>query len=119
MNKWLALIGRICFSAIFIMSGLMSHLIGNAGAAKYAGAMGVPYPRVMVAVSGVMILAGGLMILLGWMTTAGAWLIVLFLVPTTVMMHRNFADQMQMTMFMKNLSMLGGPFSSLFTDRAS
>jgi putative oxidoreductase len=43
----------------------------------------------------------------------GAWLIVLFLAPVTVMMHRfwGLTDQqmamMQMAMFMKNVSMMG------------
>ena len=42
------------------------------------------------------------------------WLLVLFLVPVTFMMHKfwGISDpmtaQVQMTMFMKNVSMLGG-----------
>ena len=52
-------------------------------------------------------------ILAGYKARYGAWLIVLFLVPVTVLMH-NFwtitepmAKSMQQIMFMKNLSMLG------------
>jgi putative oxidoreductase len=57
---------------------------------------------------------GGLSILLGYRAKLGAWLIVLFLVGVTPMMHKfwGVADpmmqQMQMIMFMKNVSMLGG-----------
>jgi hypothetical protein len=57
--------------------------------------------------------SGGVSILAGYKARYGAWLIVLFLVPVTVMMH-NFwtitdpmAKSMQQIMFMKNLSMLG------------
>lgn len=64
--------------------------------------------------SGVIAILGGLSILLGYRAKFGAWLIALFLVAVTPMMH-NFwtvadpmARQMQMIMFMKNLSMLGG-----------
>jgi putative oxidoreductase len=44
----------------------------------------------------------------------GAWLLVLFLVPVTLMMHNFWAvknpmmAQMQMAMFLKNVTMLGG-----------
>jgi putative oxidoreductase len=51
---------------------------------------------------------------LGYRARLGAWLIVLFLVPVTLAMHNFWAvkdpmmAQMQMIMFMKNVSMLGG-----------
>jgi putative oxidoreductase len=82
---------------------------------------------ILVPLSGVLALAGGLSILLGYRAKIGAWVIALFLVPVTLMMHKfwGISDpmmaQMQMAMFMKNVSMLGaallisqlgaGPFS--------
>jgi putative oxidoreductase len=76
--------------------------------------MGVPFASLAVPLSGLLAFAGGLSILLGFKARVGAWLIVLFLVPVTVMMH-NFwaigdpgAAQMQMVMFMKNVAILGG-----------
>ena len=68
---------------------------------------------VLVPISGVMALAGGLSIVLGYKAKWGAWILVVFLVPVTVTMHRfwGLADPqmatMQTIMFMKNLSMLG------------
>jgi putative oxidoreductase len=61
----------------------------------------------------VIALVGGLSILLGYKAKYGAWLIVLFLAPVSFMMHNfwTYTDpmqmQMQMVMFMKNMSMLG------------
>ena len=52
--------------------------------------------------------------MLGYRAKVGAWLIVLFLVPVTLMMHNFWAEkdpmaaQMQMAVFLKNLTMLGG-----------
>lgn len=63
---------------------------------------------------GVISLVGGLSILLGYRAKIGAWLIVVFLVLVTPIMHKfwGVADpnlaQLQMINFMKNLSMLGG-----------
>jgi putative oxidoreductase len=69
---------------------------------------------VAVPLSGVVAIAGGLSILLGYRAKLGAWLIVLFLVPVSLMMHKFWAvtdpmmAQIQMILFMKNVSMLGG-----------
>jgi putative oxidoreductase len=71
-------------------------------------------PSLAVPLSGLLALAGGLSILLGYRARAGAWLIILFLAPVTMMMHNfwSVADpmmrQMQMANFMKNLALAGG-----------
>jgi putative oxidoreductase len=66
-----------------------------------------------VPVSGVLAIAGGLSIMLGYRAKIGAWLLVLFLMPVTVIMHNFWVAgdpmmaQMQQAMFLKNISMLG------------
>jgi putative oxidoreductase len=80
----------------------------------YAASQGIPMASVAVPLSGVLALAGGLSILLGYHAKIGGWLIALFLIGVTPMMHNFWAvsdpmmHQMQMIMFMKNMSMLGG-----------
>jgi putative oxidoreductase len=80
----------------------------------YAATQGAPLASVAVPVSGIIALPGGLSILLGYRAKIGAWLIVLFLVPITLIMHKFWTvhdpviAQMQMVMFMKNLAILGG-----------
>jgi len=106
-----ALIGRFLFAAIFLMSSF-GHFSDTT--IRYAASQGVPLAQIAVPVSGLIALAGALSILLGYKAKIGAWLLVIFLVPVTVMMHRfwGISDpqiaQMQMIMFMKNISMLGG-----------
>src|SRR5580698_6672628 len=107
----LVLLGRFLFSLIFIMSGPRHFLSQTIG---YAASQGVPLASIAVPFSGLLALVGGLSILLGYRAKFGAWLIILFLVGITPMMHNFWAvtdpmmRQMQMVMFMKNLSMLGG-----------
>ncbi len=80
----------------------------------FAASKGVPMASIAVPLSGVIAFLGGLSILLGYKAKFGAWLIVLFLVPVTIMIHNfwTIADpvqaQIQHVNFMKNLSMLGG-----------
>ncbi len=71
-------------------------------------------PELLVPLSGIIALTGGLSVLLGYQTRLGAWLLVIFLVPVTLMMH-NFwavsdpgASQIEKAMFLKNVTMLGG-----------
>jgi putative oxidoreductase len=83
---------------------------------EYGASQGVPIPSILVPLSGLMAFLGALSIILGYKAKIGAWLIILFLIPITFMMHKfwTISDpmqmQMQMSMFMKNLSMLGGAF---------
>ena len=103
-------VGRLLFTLIFVMAGL-NHFSSQTIA--FAASQGVPLASIAVPLSGVIALVGGLSILLGYRAKIGAWLIVLFLIGVTPM-HKfwGIADpmmqQMQMVMFMKNLTMLGG-----------
>jgi putative oxidoreductase len=107
----IVLLGRLLFVLIFLMSGPRHFLSATAA---YASSQGVPLASIAVPISGVLAIAGGLSILLGFRARLGAWLIVLFLVCITPMMHNFWAvsdpmmHQMQLIMFMKNMSMLGG-----------
>ena len=106
-----ALLGRLLFALIFLMSAPM-HFTGQTIA--YAASQGVPLASITVPLSGVIALAGGVSILLGYRAKFGAWLLVLFLAAVTPMLHRFWAvsdpmmHQMQFVMFLKNLSMMGG-----------
>lgn len=103
--------GRLLFAVIFVMAGANHFSKQTIG---YAASQGVPWASIAVPLSGVLAIVGGLSILLGYRAKLGAWLIVLFLVPVTFLMHKfwGVADpniaQLQMIMFMKNASMLGG-----------
>jgi putative oxidoreductase len=105
------LAGRTFFSLIFIMAALGHFTQAEIG---YAAQAGVPLASIAVPLSGVIALAGGLSILLGYQARLGAWLLVLFLVPVTVMMHNFWAMKdvgealMHQAMFFKNVGLMGG-----------
>ena len=102
--------GRLFYALIFLLAGA-NHFTTQTIA--YAASQGVPLASIAVPFSGALALAGGLSILLGYRAKIGAWLLVLFLVGVTPM-HNFWAvtdpmmRQMQLVMFMKNASMLGG-----------
>jgi putative oxidoreductase len=105
------LAGRLLFSLIFLLAavGHFSHQ-----EVAYAVQQGVPLASIAVPLSGMVALLGGLSVLVGYQAKWGAWLLILFLGPVTLLMHNFWVvkdpmmAQMQMAMFMKNLSMIGG-----------
>lgn len=73
-------------------------------------------PALLVPISGLMALGGGLSILLGFRAQYGAWALIFFLIPVTLIMHNFWAmtdplmQEIQKVMFMKNMALLGGAF---------
>ena len=108
MKPFIPLIARIFLSLIFLSS--MLGKIGNfEGTAGYMQKMGMTFATEFFLVGAIVLLAlGGLSVLLGYRAKLGAVLLMIFLVPATLIFHTDFADKLQMIMFMKNLAIMGG-----------
>ena len=108
--NYLTLAARILFSLVFILAA-PRHF--SQEGISHAADLGVPFAAVVVPISGVMAIAGGLSVAAGYHARWGAWVLVAFLVPVTLMMHAFWKLQdpaqihIQQAMFAKNLSMLG------------
>ena len=115
--RFVALGGRILFALIFLVS-----TVGHFTKAEIdmAAAHGVPLASIVVPIAGLIALAGGLSVAAGYRARVGAWLLVLFLVPVTLVMHNFWAvqdpamAQMQQINFFKNLSLIGGALMIAF-----
>ena len=110
MTSYGTLIARILLAFIFIMAGL-SKIGRFSGTQQYMETMW-PYWLGMTPVFALAAIVievfGGLSIALGYKARVGAWVLIIFMIPTTLIFHTNFADQMQFIQFMKNLAMTGG-----------
>jgi putative oxidoreductase len=105
LAKFSPLIGRIIIGGFFLMAGLGK--IGDvAGTAGYMQSVGLPGILVWPAIIFEIVL--GLAMILGFKTRLAALAGAAFCVVTAVLFHNNFADQMQMIMFLKNLAIAGG-----------
>ena len=108
----LLLIGRIIFGGYFIMAGY-NHLANIQAMSGYAKFKGVPAPSLAVGGTGVMLILGGASVVLGVLPVVGLVLLILFLVPTSLMMHNYWAiedpDQRmgERVNFLKNLGLTG------------
>ncbi|HEX6703803.1 MAG TPA: DoxX family protein [Albitalea sp.] len=98
------LLGRVLLSLMFLMSGL-GKISGYAATAGYMASLGVPgalLPLVIVTE-----VAGAIAIIAGWNTRIAALLLAGFTLLAGLIFHNNFGDQIQMIMFLKNLSIAG------------
>ena len=110
VTRYLVPFGRCLFAALFITAAPLHF---SAQGVAYAAAEGVPLANVLVPMSGLLALIGGVSVALGYQARLGGFLLTLFLVPVTLLMHDYWhvvdpAEAMvQQAMFWKNVSMLG------------
>ena len=107
-SAYLSLLGRVLLGLMFLMSSI-NKIADPGGTQQYMTAMGMTWMTTLFYLGAVAVeLAGSLSLLLGYRARAGAWLLFLFLIPTTLIFHTHFADPNQMIHFLKNLSVMGG-----------
>ncbi|MFN8642598.1 MAG: DoxX family protein [Candidatus Binatia bacterium] len=110
----IALVGRLMFTLIFFLSGI-THFTGMA---DYVRLMpeAIPFRPFWVGISGVVELFGATLIAINRYPRLGAWLLVLFLVPVTIVVHGtamvSAPDEtmrsIQLSFFLKGVTMVGG-----------
>ena len=97
--------GRSLLALLFLLSGL-----GKIGAyeatATYMSAVGVLGALLPVVIAAEVF--GAIAIILGWQTRVAALLLAGYTLLAALIFHTNFADQIEMIMFLKNVSIAGG-----------
>ena len=114
LTQYTPLVARIFLAALFLLGGI-GKLGDVAGFAGYVSMGGLPaflaWPAILFEI------AVGLAMIVGYQTRIMALLAAGFCTVTALLYHSNFADQVQMIMFLKNLGLAGG-FLMLFTHGA-
>lgn len=106
------LIGRILMGLIFLVSGFFK-IMGYSQMVGFAASKGLPLASVGIACAIVVEVLGGLAVMSGFKTRITAWILFLYLIPTTVLFHNFWAmkgmeQQDNMAHFLKNLAIMGG-----------
>lgn len=105
LSKYAPLIARIIIGGFFLMAGL-GKVADPAGTAGYIQSVGLPGALAWPAIIFEIVL--GLLMIVGFKVRIAALAGAAFCVFTAVMFHNNFADQVQMVMFLKNFAIAGG-----------
>jgi putative oxidoreductase len=105
-------IGRLLISVVFVMGGI-GKVLGFPIDTAVATRNHVLLPTLAVGAALVIELIGGLAILTGLRTRIAAWILFLYMIPTTLLFHDFWAyDGMvaaaHLAVFEKNLAIMGG-----------
>ncbi|RJG13737.1 DoxX family protein [Pseudomonas cavernicola] len=106
MNNAIVLIARLFLAHIFLLAGLGKLGAGYAGTQGYMESMGVPGALLPLVI--MLEIGGSLAVILGFFTRWAALALAGFCLAAALIFHRNWSDQIQMIIFMKNFAMAGG-----------
>ena len=108
------LLGRILISALFLLNGIfkISNYDGTIGWMESFG-----MPGILIIPAIILEIAGPALVIIGYKTKLAAGLLSLFCIATAFIFHNDFANQMQLTSFLKNIALAGG-FLILFVNGA-
>jgi putative oxidoreductase len=106
------LLGRILICPVFILAGI-TKVVAFQMMTSYVVAAHLPLPSFSLGCAAVIEILGGLAILTGFHTKLAAWIVFLFLIPTTLLFHllpalHNVDRMGNVTNVEKNLAIMGG-----------
>ena len=98
--------GRVLIAVLFLMGGIGKLGAGYAGTQGYMQSQGVPGALLPLVIA--LEIGGAALIIAGLWTRLTALALAGFTIAAAVLFHANFADQVQMILFMKNFAIAGG-----------
>ena len=98
-------VGRIFLSAIFLINGV-GKIFYYEGTIQYMENFDVPGNLIIPAI--IVEILFPILLIIGYQTKFSALILSLFTLTLAVIFHTNFADQMQLISFLKNIAIAGG-----------
>lgn len=106
MQQWFPVIGRV-FIGLLFLGGLFKFM--SIGAVTgYIASVGIPMAGVVFWISTAVEVGSAFALIFGFKTKIAAWVLFVYTFLATILFHNNLADQMQMTMALKNVAIMGG-----------
>ena len=112
LSPAIGIIARVLFSLIFFLSGITHFTAMRSYVALMPSA--IPWRAFWVIISAIVELAGAALILFNYRPRLGGWLLVLFLIPVTIVVHGTamltlpdpIMRAVNVSMFLKGLAMI-------------
>lgn len=106
----LALVARLLLATLFILAGI-NKISGMEGTVGYISSVGLPFPEVVYFGTVAFEIIGGLMLAAGFKARLVGLAMGVFTLLTAIIFHSDFSQQMEVTLFLKNLAIAGGMFA--------
>ncbi|MEM7780525.1 MAG: DoxX family protein [Pseudomonadota bacterium] len=110
LQATLSLVARLLLAALFVLAGI-NKIGAMEGTVGYISSVGLPLPEVVYFGTVALEIGGGLLLAAGFKARQVALAMGVFTVLTAVIFHNDFSQQIEMTMFLKNLAIAGGMFA--------
>lgn len=101
------LVARLMLAALFILAGL-AKIGGAEGTIGYIASKGLPAPEALYYATLALEIGGGLLLALGFKARYVAAALGIFSIAAAAIFHSDFAQQSEVTAFLKNLAIAGG-----------
>ena len=105
MANVLDLIGRICISALFLISAF-NKVFNLDGSMSWMEGFGVPGFLIFPAIGVEIILP--VLVIVGYHARLAAGILAIFCITTAFLFHFDFSNQLQFISFLKNIGLAGG-----------
>jgi len=108
----LMLLGRLALAAIFLLAGI-GKFADPVATQAYMALKGINFTPFFMYAAAIIEILAALSLILGYKTRWSAFILFLFLIPTTIIFHNFWALQapekeIQMLFFLKNIAIMGG-----------
>jgi putative oxidoreductase len=100
-------IARVFLCLVFV-NALLGKFTGFAAVAGGIAAKGLPLAPVLLVAAMALMAVGSALVISGWRARLGVWLLLLFLVPTTLLFHGDLGSAQERIQLFKNLAIIGG-----------
>lgn len=107
-NNAVLLVSRVFLALLFLVSGFSILMGGPAGFGGYLGSLGVPVPVLAAWLVTILKIVASIAIIIGFQTRPAAYALAAFTILAALIGHHNFADQLELTQFLKDLAITGG-----------
>lgn len=105
-GSYIPVVGRVFIGLLFLAGAF--KFMDVAAVTGYIAAVGLPMPNVLFWLSTIIEVGGAIALILGFHARTAAWVLFAYTALTIVFFHRDFSDQLNMTMALKNLAIMGG-----------
>ena len=106
-QRYTTFVGRVLLSLIFVLSGA-GKLADHAGTVGYNSSVHKPMPKLAYWIAVIIEVGLGYALLVGFKAKFLAFGLAVFTLVAAFLFHNNFAEQIQMIIFLKNITIIGG-----------
>ncbi|MEX0917021.1 MAG: DoxX family protein [Candidatus Paceibacterota bacterium] len=107
IEQYAPFVARVLVGGYFLWAGIQK-IFGFEGTTAFVEALGLPLPMALAAIALLIEVGAGLALIIGFKVKWAALSLAAFVLVVNLIVHTNFSEGMQLTIFLKNIAIFGG-----------